>query len=180
MPKRSSRKPPSRSKARASAAPGTHAKGSPQPLSDELSKKALRRLSQKWTLKDTAKEAGVSAGRLRRSLYGQGFARREGRRWIITDTRPREVAIIARGGERMIKVSGFEPASLVMRHRAAVRAFVEEPTPEAVARLRQEFGSQTVTDTAGQTFEFEVRPNALLRLVSAGGQGFETVYRLTT
>lgn len=37
---------------------------------------------------------------------------------------------------------------------------------------------RVVTDTAGRQHSLETRPNVLLRLASAGGDGFEAVYRI--
>jgi len=45
----------------------------------------------------------------------------------LTDRRLREVPVISDASEKLIKVRGFSPASLVMRHRAAVTAFVDGP-----------------------------------------------------
>jgi hypothetical protein len=71
-------------------------------------------------------------------------------------------------------VVGFDAASLVMRHRAAVKHFVESND----ASHLEPFIGVSVRDTSGRRHLLETRPNVLYRLASAGGEGFEQVYRL--
>ena len=142
--------------------------------SDERLEAALKELRRTGNQGSAAKTAGVSAERLRRFLREQGLARREGRAWTITDNRPREMLMITRGAERLIKVRGFEPASRIGSHANAVRHLLETNNPSELAP----FAGQSITDLSGRKHPFETDPNALYALAAAGSEGFEHVYRL--
>jgi len=88
--------------------------------------------------------------------------------------RPREVLAISDGQRRFITVAGFEAASEVMQHRAAVRTFLDTNN---ISHL-QPWEGWVVADTSGQVHQLETRPNVLYRLAAAGSEGFENVYRL--
>lgn len=157
-----------------------HAKASEAPLrakrtgSDDRLESALRQLRRTGRQGAAAKAAGVSAERFRRFLREKNLAKREGRSWTITDSRPREMLMITRGAERLVKVRGFEPASRIGQHSNAVRHLLETNDPSELAR----FAGQAITDLSGRKHAFETDPNALYRLAAAGSEGFEHVYRL--
>jgi hypothetical protein len=142
---------------------------------NERLEEALKSLRATGNQAKAAKEAGVSPERFRRFLRENNLAHREGRSWRLTDDRPRDVVAITTRGEQRIKIAGFEAASLVMSHRAAVIRFRD--TNEA-ADL-EPFVGVSVTDTRGRKHTLETHPNALYRLAAAGSEGFEIVYRLT-
>lgn len=87
-----------RSQARGHARPGEKPlKPKKQIATDprlEFALKALRRTG-KQTL--AAKQAGVSAERLRRFLHENALAERIGRTWRMTDNRGREMTVLSKG-----------------------------------------------------------------------------------
>ena len=135
---------------------------------------ALRHLRDGLSQRRSAQLAGISVGRFRTFVRKNKLAKRKGRRWIITDRRVREVAVIVDGEELLIKVRGFEPASLAMRHRSAVKEFLD--TNDAI--LLQPFLGKVVSDTSKRKFLLETRPNVLLRHANAGSDADLKIYRL--
>jgi hypothetical protein len=140
---------------------------------DERLERALRELRRTNNQAVAAKEAGVSAERFRRFLREQKLAERKGRIWEITDNRKRTMTAITTRGELELKLPGFEEASLVGRHRAAVRSFKDT---NLISYL-QPFEGLTVKDTSGRTHVFETRPIVIRRL-DASGETFEQIYRI--
>ena len=120
------------------------------------------------------KPSGITDGRLARFLKANKLAKFRKGHWRITDRRQREIAVISDGEERQIKVRGFGPASLAMRHREAVRQFLERND----AGLLVPFKGHAVTDTSMQKYLLETRPNLLYRLANAGSDADMKIYRL--
>jgi hypothetical protein len=141
--------------------------------SDERLERALRELRRTNNQATAAKEAGVSAERFRRFLREQKLAERKGRVWEITDTRPRTMTALTTRGELELKLPGFEEASLVGRHRAAVKTFRDT---NDISHLRP-FEGRTFKDTSGRTHILETRPN-VIRRHDASGETFEQIYRI--
>jgi hypothetical protein len=164
----------SRSQARGHARSGEAPVGRASVKSDAKLEMALRQLRETSNQALAAKRAGVAPERFRRFLREQRLAHREGRRWVITDLRQRQVRVISKGRERWITVEGFEPASTVGAHNAAIHRFLETNDPSFL----KPFEGVAVRDTSGRSHLLETRPNVLYRLASAGGEGFEQVYRL--
>lgn len=166
----------SRSQARGHPRPGeppVRALVSPEETADRLNK-ALRVLRATNNQALSARSQGVSVNRFRKFLRQQGLATRSGRRWEVTDERPRQVVAISDGRQKLITVAGFDRASEVMQHRHAVASFLDTNDP---AHL-QPWEGWAVLDTAGRAHRLETRPNVLYRLAAAGNEGFENVYRL--
>jgi hypothetical protein len=125
--------------------------------------------------KDDPQIAGISVKRFSRFLRSNKLAKFKDGRWRITDRRLREITIISDGQARLIQVRGFNPASLAMRHRAAVRQFLDSND----VTLLSPFKGQTVTDVAKQKHTLETRPNQLYRFANAGSDADMKIYRLT-
>lgn len=135
---------------------------------------AFRYLREGRTQKFAAETTGISVGRFRRYVRRNKLAKFEAGRWKITDRRIREIAVISDGGSQVIKVRGFGPASLAMRHRAAVQQFLDTND----ASLLEPFEGQEVTNIAKQKYSLETRPNVLLRMANAGSDADMKIYRL--
>lgn len=141
---------------------------------------ALNNARQLWMNKQSvrraARNSGVSASSLRRLIEKFKLGRWDPARraWRLTDLVKRELAIISDGDEILIRVRGFNPASLAMQHRAAVHAFWDS---NDIALLTP-FEGLTVTDTSKKRHVLETRPNVLLRLANAGGDAEMKIYRL--
>jgi hypothetical protein len=121
-----------------------------------------------------AKTGRVSPERFRQFLRSEGVAQRTGGKWAVTDNLVRETDMITGGRWRRLRVRGFDAASNIALHRAAVSQFLITRDPEVLAPFKGEF----VTDTAGRRHTFEANPNTLLRLMTTGGETFEVVYRI--
>ncbi|WP_336490664.1 hypothetical protein [Methylobacterium nigriterrae] len=133
---------------------------------------ALRHFLKHGKLAAAAQAAGVSAERLRRSVYEQKLAERQaGRLRRVV----REALVTSRGRQRWIK-AGFEAASRIGSHNAAVGQFLQTND----ASLLAPFEGEIVIDLSGKRHPLETDPNTLYRLAAAGSEGFEQVYRLTT
>jgi hypothetical protein len=143
------------------------------PLDEKLIA-ALRSFRTTNSVSAAAREAHVSRERFRRFLGAEHVASREGRAWTITDNLVRELDIISQGHRQVVRVRGFDAASTVEKHNAAVRKFIRHRDPAFLAP----FADAVITDTAGRNHTLETRPNILLRLASSGGDGFEAVYRI--
>jgi len=146
----------------------------PKAIPDEKLQRALRALRQEKNLAKAAKSAGVSPERLRHAAINKGAITKQGRRWIVRPDLPRRMPLYSRGREIAIIVGDFDTASLVGRYMSAVGQFLTVNN----RALLMPFAGQSATDVRGKTHPFEVNPNALYRLASAGGDSFEQVYRI--
>jgi hypothetical protein len=139
-----------------------------EPLENAL--KMKKGVSQK----EAAKQAGVSAETLRRFQKANTTSRREGRRWVIVDTRPVSVVMATRGKMRSITVS-HDAARDISRHWIAINLFLETNDPSHLAA----FVGKGLRDSSGAFHPFETRPNVLRKLDSVGELSFVDIYRQT-
>lgn len=137
---------------------------------------ALKELRRTQSQSRAAREVGVSAERFRRFLRDNGLAERQGGQWVFDDRRPREMTALTTVGPTVVTVLGFEQASLIGRHEAAVKAFLNTND----AGLLAPFKGLSVKDTARRTHFLETRPNTIHRLASSEPEAFEMVYRLVS
>ena len=159
-----------------------HAKAGEKPMRSQTTRSppddrlelALKLLRKSGNQSLAAKEARVSRERFRRFLGENGLADRQGRKWVFNDNRARKMSIITVHGSRLIKVAGFEAASLIGKHSAAVGKFLDTTD----ASLLKPFQGVSITDTSDKAHFFETRPNHLYRLAASGSETFEMVYRL--
>jgi hypothetical protein len=142
--------------------------------SDDRLEAALKALGRIGKQSAAAKEAGVSAERLRRFLRENALAERRGRTWHITDRRLRRMTVISKGEARELVLGGHNEASRNGRHLAAVQQFLRTNHRE----LLLPFEGEVVTDAKGKPHPLETDPNALHRIASAGSEVFHEVYRL--
>ena len=146
-----------------------------EPLrSDDKLEVALKRLRQTNNQARAAKEAGVSAERLRRFLRDNALAERRGRHWHITDQRRRRMTVITEGEARQITLRDADQASLNGEHLNALQSFLRT---NDIDRLRP-FEGRSVIDANGKAHPLETDPNALYRLAHAGSDVFHEIYRL--
>jgi hypothetical protein len=166
----------SRSKARGHGkVPRRRGKSTPRTYGKEF-EAALRALRVFKNQKRAAQSAGISPKRFRQFIREKRLAHFRKGKWRFTDRRTRSVRAITTRGEKELKVRGFDAASTVMYHRAAVKNFLADPD----LSLLKPFEGASVTDTDGRTYELETRPNVLYRLSAAGTESYEEIYRLTT
>jgi hypothetical protein len=141
---------------------------------DEALETALKYLREGRSQRRAAEIGMIPVKRFRNFLRSNKLAKFKGGRWQITDRRIREITVISEGRPLLIKVRGFSPASLTMRHRAAVQHFLDSND----AALLTPFEGLTVADISKQKHVLETRPNVLLRLANAGGDAEMKIYRL--
>lgn len=167
----------SRSQARGHARAGEKPIRAPPPKDapDMRLEAALKRLRQTQNQSRAASEAGVSAERFRKFLRENELAKREGQTWVFTDQRPRVMSALTINGARVLTVAGFDQTSLIGRHEAAVKTFLQTNDTALLAP----FKGQSVKDVKGRTHFFETRPNTIHRLANSELEAFEMVYRLT-
>lgn len=135
---------------------------------------AVRAMNTGAPLTWAAKTAQVSPERLRRFIKQNGIGTREGRSWVMTDARPRELQIVAGSRSKVIRVRGFEEASQVARHNAAYRRALETGDFEPVFA----FEGRGVRDLNGSFHPFETDPNALYRHATRDEPEFYEIYRI--
>ena len=162
----------SRSQARGHARAGESSTGARRGTDEALLRKGVQHFLKHGKITAAAKAVGVSAERLRRKLYEQRIAERQGNRVRRV---VREVRILSRGRERTIKVD-HDAASLVGTYLNAVGKFRDTNDELLLAP----FVGMSATDLSGKRHPFETDPNALYELSFTGGGTFEEVYRLTT
>lgn len=137
--------------------------------------RALREFRKIPNLADAAREAGIGKERFRRWLRNNELARYERRKWRIEDDRLRQISTITTRGVRQLKIWGFDDASVIGQHYAAVGQFVRTNDRS----LLDPFIGVTVKDASRRIHLLETNPNALHRLANSGTEVFEMVYRLT-
>ncbi len=143
--------------------------------SDAKLESALRELRRGRTLTASARSAHVSPERLRRFLSDARLGRREGRRWIFEDDRPRRISIYTKRKRRDLTVADYRQAALAGRYWDAAHRFVASND----INLLTPFIGQSVIDASGRRHLLETDPNAIHRLAAAGGPAFHEIYRLT-
>jgi hypothetical protein len=148
---------------------------SPQPFKrSEPLEDALKLMKKGLSQKAAAKQAGVSAETLRRFQKANTTSQREGRRWVILDSRPVSVVMATRGKMRSVTVS-HDAASDISRHWTAINLFLETNNPSHLAA----FVGKGLRDSRGAFHPFETRPNVLRKLDSVGELSFVDIYRQT-
>ena len=163
-----------RSQARGHARAAEALVRAPKPVSDDRIQLALRTLRQERNFTKAAKTAKVSPERLRKYAIERGLIEKEGRRWRTRPALPRRMLIFSIGKSVVVTVADFQSASLVGRHMAAVRRFLETNNRSVLTP----FVGQSVRDISGKEYPFENRPNILYRLSAGGEHTFEQIYRI--
>jgi hypothetical protein len=135
---------------------------------------ALKLMRQGVSQRNAAKQAGVSPERLRWFQKANTTSHREGRRWIIRDSRPVSVVMATRGQMRPVTVP-HDASSDISRHWTAINLFLETNNPSHL----KAFVGKGLRDSAGVFHPFETRPNVLRKLDSVGELSFVDIYRQT-
>lgn len=116
--------------------------------------KAIRMLDDDgYSFSRAAREAGVSAERLRRYAHETGYAVKEGRRWTVPESQRGRVLfpIFSEGEFRRIRLSDSRAKSDVGLYMNRVRFALESNMP----RWLTQFRGQYVTDDDGVRHYFE-------------------------
>jgi hypothetical protein len=167
----------SRSQARGHPSVGQPHAGRPSPAAayDPTLEEGVHLMREGSSFSDAATDIHVSRDRLRRYLTRMGVGVRDGRRWTIgPDRRPRVVPMYSRGRIVEVVVPGYEEAAQVGSYMAATGRFQVHNDPLVLAP----YVGASVRDIRGRRHPFETDPNTLYRLMAAGPEPFELVYRV--
>jgi hypothetical protein len=147
----------------------------PQPFDPTKAlERALKLMKHGLPQKRAAKEVGVSAETLRRFQKLNTTSRRKGRGWDISDTRPVPMVMATRGKMRSVTIP-HDTGTEISLHWNAINKFLETNDPAHLAA----FVGKGLRDSDGALHPFEVRPNVLRKLDSAGELSFVDIYRQT-
>lgn len=146
----------------------------PRPISDDAFQISLKALRSGKTLSAAAKEIRVSPERLRNQAKARGAIKKQGRKWVVKSTLPRQMLIYSDGKAHSIIVGTFHQASKLGRYMAGVKRFLRS---NDAAHLKAFIG-KFVKDSKGTAYVFETTPNALYRIAASGTETFEQIYRI--
>jgi hypothetical protein len=145
------------------------------PTYDPVLEEGIKELRAGSSLQRAARAVHVPEERLRRYLVGTGVASKEHGRWHIgRDRRPRVVVLYSRGRAEEIVVPGFDEAAEVGEYMNATARFQETNDRS----LLGPFVGRSVTDVGRRSWPYETNPNVLYRLMAAGPEPFELIYRI--
>jgi hypothetical protein len=133
--------------------------------------KALSRIKRGESQKAAAKAERVSVEKLRSHQKLNTTSVHQGRRWIVSDKRPVSVWLATGGKMKSVTVTA-DDASEVGRYWSQVNKFLDTNKIEHLA----DFSGNEVRDLEGRLHGFEVRPNVLRKLDSAGELDFLEIY----
>jgi len=144
------------------------------PIADYKLNAAVKLMHQGQSQSAAAKEAGVTAERLRRFTYGHNLAKRVGNKWVMTDERPRRVPTLTKGDVKAITVPGFSEASKAGSYWNDVGQFIRTNEVEYILP----YIGDGLLDTKGKLIPFETEPNALQRIAAMDTPPFHEIYQI--
>jgi len=144
----------------------------PSPVNrNDPREQALRLMRQGASQAQAARTAGVTVEQLRRYREINTTSVRQGRSWIIFDTRPQTFWIATDGRMKAVTLAN-DDGSAVGRYWAAVSEFLATNDIGYLQRVTDE----GVRDINGRFWRFELRPNVLRKLDSIGELQFTEIY----
>lgn len=143
-------------------------------ISDARLEIALRFIRESGDLNLGARSIRVRPERLKRIALKRKLIRKSGGKWIVAGRLPRRMLLYSNGSELIVTTRSLKSASLIGSYMTAVRNFLRTNDPSGLA----EFGDAGIKDTAGKIHPFEINPNILYQLGSAGGETFEDIYQI--
>jgi hypothetical protein len=147
----------------------------PRPQIDALFERAFKRFRETGNATRSAKEFGLGGETFRRRLYEKQLATHRGRKWVITDNRPKPVVIYSEGRRKELVAAGLDQASLAGSYWNDANAFLEDPDPDRT--LLKPYVGRSVIDVRGVAHPLETDPDAIYEAATAGGLSFEEIYR---
>ena len=130
--------------------------------------------SPKVTLRDAARNFGLSEQHLRRYVKENVNATRRGRLWIIDDQRPRRFPVYSEGQLKTLTLKPYQASEAGSFMHAAGR-FLRTGDRQ----LLDPYEGRGVADVTGRFHRFETDPNRLYELDSKGEANFPEIYRIT-
>ncbi len=166
----------SRSQARGHPKPSERPVEAAPVKADSKINAAILEMNRNTSMTAAARSRHVSAERLRRFVAVQRLGESDGRRWVMTDSRPRIVQVMTGGRERTLTVDGYDQARLVGEHHQAVGEFVRTNDIELI----KPFEGRSVRGANGREYPLETDPNELHRIASMDMPPFHEIYAITS
>lgn len=142
---------------------------------DPILEEGIKEMRAGATLQQAARFAQVRDDRMRQYLIDTGVGVFERGRWRIgDDRRPRRVVIYSRQRAVEITVAGYDESAAVGYYMNAVARFGSTNDTEGLVPYR----GSGVADVRGRFHPYETDPSALYRLLTAGPEPFEQIYRI--
>ncbi len=136
---------------------------------------AVRKIARGSDLRAAAREFGLREEMLRRYLKENVQAERRGRKWVITDDRPRQFPVYSDGALAKPWLSPAE-ATRASEYMRAVNRFLYTGR----RKLLRPFEGAGVTDIKGRMHPFETDPDALYERDAAGELSFPEIYKIVS
>ena len=138
---------------------------------DSALERALGHMRRGLSQSDAAKVSGVSVEALRchRLLHTQSL--REGRQWVIFDSRPQGFWIASKAKFVAVKLTNDE-GSEISAYWSAVNRFLDTGEAEHLFP----FEGDGVYDVKGRYHPYETRPNILRKMEAVGDLNFIEIY----
>lgn len=133
--------------------------------------KALTQMRRGASQVAAAASTGVSVERLRRHRQLNTASQKEGRRWVIFDSRPQSFWMASEGKLVSVTVPNDE-GTTISHYWRAVDAFLYSNDDEHL----HPFEGEGVFDVRNRFHQFETRPNVLRRLDAVGELAFVEIY----
>ena len=134
--------------------------------------RALKELSRGSTMREASRFSGIPYDRLRGDSNQYGWVVRDGRRWRISDTLERQVAIFSDRSLKEIRVTDPQTLSLIGHYNNDIGKFRETNN---VAFL-EKYKGVAVTDKAGRSYPLETDPNNIYEILFAENPRPEEIY----
>ena len=133
--------------------------------------RALKLMKRGASQARAAKAAGVSEEQLRRYRLLNTTSQKQGRQWVIFDSRPQAFWIASNGKMRSVTFANDE-GSTVGHYWSAVNEFLASNDAEHLAP----YIGEGVYDVRDRLWIFETRPNVLRKLDAVGELNFIEIY----
>jgi hypothetical protein len=143
-------------------------------IGNERLQQALAVLREQNDFAAAARAGRTTEAKFKREALKKRAIRKRGRKWIVNPDLRRQMLLYSEGQEKTITVSGYRRARSVGKYLAAVGNFLRSND----IKYLEPFHGRGVTDIAGKRHLFLTDPNSLYRLVSAGDQAFERIYKI--
>jgi hypothetical protein len=136
---------------------------------------AVRQIARGSSLRASAREFGLREETLRRYLKENVQAERKGRKWSVTDNRPRQFPIFSEGAIAHPWLTPAE-ATRASDYMRAVSKFLFSGR----RKILKPFEGAGVTDIKGHFHPFETDPDSLYELDAAGELSFPELYKIVS
>lgn len=146
----------------------------PQPIEDHSLQISLKAIRKGMTLAEAAREAGVSAQRLRNEAASKGLIQKKGNRWQIKPRLTRTMLVFSQQQSFNLTISQKKQATAIGRYMSAVGDFLRTNDVDFLTP----FIGKSIKDATGKSYSLETDPNALYRINASGADTFEQVYRI--